>query len=210
MKINIKLNKTQYSWDGNWYEVDYSEYKKIKYLTIDDIAERISHIHGINIIEIKKEFSKELLIKYENNTNQFIKKQILRRVQWPLTKMASGSLKEPSNTNVAAEIFKYEIDLNEKIIKIPLDYSESVSWHIKNRGKSWAKWITNYMHGNVDTKGDPFGFGDREKITYLENRMITIGEFELNVNYDNKNDKWKLYFYKPMQSTKKVFAKIKK
>jgi hypothetical protein len=127
--------------------------------------------------------------------------------------------KNPNLNNVAQDnpkayvedcIKKKLIDLNEKIIKIPLDYSESVSWHIKNRGKSWAKWITNYMHGNVDTKGDPFGFGDREKITYLENRMITIGEFELNVNYDNKNDKWKLYFYKPMQSTKKVSAKIKK
>jgi hypothetical protein len=205
MKVNIKLNKTQYSW--NEYDVDHSEYKKIKYLTIDDIAERISHIHGINVTEIKKEFSKELLIKYENNTNEFIKKQILRAVQWPLTKMASGSLKEPSNTNVAADIFKYEIDLNEKIIKIPLDYSESVSWYMKNRGNSWAKWITNYMYGNVDTKGEPFKFGDREKITYLENLMISIGEFELTVNYDNKNDKWKLYYYKPIQSTKKISKK---
>ena len=86
-----------------------------------------------------------------------------------------------------------------------MDYEASVMERIQSSDKNgrWtgyqnSKWIQNYINGVSSKKGaNPFEFGDKEKVTYLESIMVTMGGIDLNVEYDGKVDTWKLYYYKP-------------
>jgi hypothetical protein len=191
MEIDIKVkNIDMYGIS----EIDNSEFKSTKYLTKDDISFKIASMHGVSVDEIKFDFSKELDKAYETNTNNFIKKEIVDDLKFRLGHLLNNDYNKFSDTDINPLYRRLDVDFKNKVIIKKLNYEETVQWYVKERGLKWANWLNNYINGKSDTKGNPFKFGDKEKVTYLEKRMLKLGNVNLNISYNNEIYKWKLNF----------------